>query len=46
MTDINNPTLWKKENEIWKIVDQSNKGKDFWQVDYNSETDSYDLIFN
>ena len=37
--------LWKYNNS-WSIVDQSVHGKDFWQTDYNPESQKFDITFN
>lgn len=46
LTNVDNPTLWKAEDNCWEIVDQSLHVKDFWQSNYNSSTGSFDLIYN
>ena len=46
LSSISSPKLWKADGNCWEIVDQSNHGKDFWQVAYNAETGLYDIIYN
>ncbi len=47
LTNISNPSLWKSENgSDWELVDQSNWGKDFWQVYNDPETGLFDLVYN
>ena len=46
LNNITSPKLWKAEGSCWEIVDQSNHGKDFWQVAYNTNTGLYDIIYN
>jgi hypothetical protein len=46
LTEVNNPKLWRKIGNCWEPVDQSTWGNDFWQADYNPETEKFDLIYN
>ena len=46
LSEVNDPKLWKADENCWELVDQSNWGKDFWQVDYQSETATFDLVYN
>ncbi len=46
LTDVKDPVLWKRTDGSWEIVDQSQHGKDFWQANYQSDTKTYDLIYN
>jgi hypothetical protein len=46
LTEVDNPKLWKQENDCWEPVDQSTWGNDFWQADYNTVTGDFDLIYN
>lgn len=46
VTDVTNPELWKLDQDCWELVDQSVHGKDFWQVNYNKNSATYDLIYN
>ena len=46
LTDIASPTLWKAHNNCWEMVNQSVHGQDFWQTNFNPETNSFDLIYN
>ena len=46
LSSITNPKLWRVNNNVWELVDQSNKGNDFWQTDFDVETGLFDLIYN
>jgi hypothetical protein len=46
LTEVNNPKLWQSDGNCWQPVDQSTWGNDFWQADYNTETGTFDLIYN
>lgn len=46
LSEVDDPQLWLAEDSCWQLVDQSVHGKDFWQVEYNENTASFDLIFN
>ncbi|WP_139958822.1 T9SS type A sorting domain-containing protein [Flavicella sediminum] len=46
LSSVSNPILWKSYNNCWELVDQSLHGKDFWQVNYNPETELFDLVYN
>jgi Secretion system C-terminal sorting domain len=46
LTTVNDPKLWRKKNSTWEVVNQANYGKDFWQTEYDRNTDSFDLIYN
>ena len=46
LDNVNNPILWRAVDSCWELVDQSVHGKDFWQADYNSANQNFDLIFN
>ncbi|MEM9990330.1 MAG: hypothetical protein AAF738_01135 [Bacteroidota bacterium] len=46
LTEVTDPVLWREVNHCWEIVDQSNKGKDFWQADYQAATGTFDLTYN
>lgn len=46
LTDIQDPQLWKAEDSCWVRVDQSNWGKDYWQVDFDPASGTYTLIYN
>ncbi|MDO6803065.1 T9SS type A sorting domain-containing protein [Wenyingzhuangia sp. 1_MG-2023] len=46
LSAVTNPVLWKSYDNCWELVDQSLHGKDFWQVNYNTETELFDLVYN
>jgi len=46
LTKITDPKLWKAYDDCWEIVDQSYHGKDFWQTDYDPETETFELTYN
>jgi Secretion system C-terminal sorting domain len=46
LTSITTPKLWWLNKNVWVLIDQSNKGNDFWQADFDQETGLFDLIFN
>jgi hypothetical protein len=46
LTSVTCPKLWRANNNAWELVDQSNKGNDFWQAEFNVETGLFDLIYN
>jgi len=46
LRSVENPKLWEYVGRDWKLVDQSVRGKDFWQVDVNSDNGTFDLIYN
>ncbi|MGY8954063.1 MAG: hypothetical protein ACKVJP_11925, partial [Flavobacteriales bacterium] len=46
LTNSSNPELWKASDSCWELVDQSVHGKDFWQTNFNSQTRTFDLIYN
>ncbi|MDO6803066.1 hypothetical protein Q4595_11460 [Wenyingzhuangia sp. 1_MG-2023] len=48
LSSVTDPVLWKSSGNSsrWEIVDQSVHGKDFWQVNYNTETNLFDLVYN
>jgi hypothetical protein len=46
LTSVTNPTLWKASTNCWEQVDQSVHGKDFWQTNFNPETNTFDLVYN
>jgi len=46
LSNISSPKLWSAKGDCWEIVDQSNHGKDFWQIAYDTETGLYDIIYN
>jgi hypothetical protein len=43
---IFNPKLWRRVNNCWELIDQSNWGKDFWQTDFNPEQEKFEVIYN
>ncbi|MDR1666759.1 MAG: T9SS type A sorting domain-containing protein [Bacteroidales bacterium] len=40
------PALYVKKNGKWEAVDQSNHGNDFWQVDYDPNTEAWECTYN
>lgn len=46
LSSVINPVLWRSYGDDWEIVDQSVHGKDFWQTNYNPETESFNLVYN
>lgn len=48
LSHVDNPKLWKSVGTCydWVEIDQSTHGKDFWQADYQNETNTFDLIYN
>ncbi len=45
VTDITAPVLWKAQDGCWEEVDQSVHGNDFWQVEYVSSSEDFNLIY-
>ena len=43
---IYDPTLWRRINNCWELVDQSNWGKDFWQTDYDPVLEKFEVTYN
>jgi hypothetical protein len=41
-----NPVLLQKVNGYWQKINQAVYGNDFWQTDYNTSTQSWDITFN
>ena len=46
LTNITDPKLWKARKNCWELVNQANYGKDFWQTEYDAQTNSFELIYN
>jgi len=46
LTNITDPKLWKARKNCWELVNQANYGKDFWQTQYDTQTNSFELIYN
>jgi hypothetical protein len=46
VTGYRDPVLEENVNDVWRVVDQSNHGKDFWQTDYVPLTDSWEITYN
>ena len=46
LSNVINPILWKANGTCWEQVDQSVHGKDFWQVDCQATSNTFDLIYN
>ncbi|WP_396184852.1 hypothetical protein [Flavobacterium sp.] len=49
ITNLNsylNPVLLQKVNGYWQKINQAVYGNDFWQTDYNTSTQSWDITFN
>ena len=48
LTNVDNPKLWKSGGTCgdWVAIDQSTHGKDFWQADYQAETELFDITYN
>jgi Secretion system C-terminal sorting domain len=46
LTSITSPKLWWLNNNVWDQINQSNKGNDFWQADFDPETGLFDVIYN
>ncbi|MFK7979338.1 MAG: 3-coathanger stack domain-containing protein [Saprospiraceae bacterium] len=48
LTNVDNPRLWKSGGICgdWVEIDQSTHGKDFWQADYQAETELFEVTYN
>ncbi len=46
LSNIEDPKLWRVDDGVSTLVDQSNHGKDFWQTEYDTETGLYEIIYN
>ena len=46
LDSIYDPSLWKRTNNCWELIDQSNWGKDFWQTDYDPVLEKFEITYN
>lgn len=49
ITGVNNyrdPRLYRKVDGSWQRIDQSFHGNDFWQTEYNSSSETWDITYN
>ena len=46
LTGYRDPVLETKLDGVWKRLDQSVHGKDYWQTDFNSTTDTWEITYS
>ncbi|MCX6218562.1 putative Ig domain-containing protein [Spirosoma sp.] len=46
VSDYQKNTLYIRQNNQWKAINQAVYGKDFWQTDFDPATQTWDLTFN
>jgi hypothetical protein len=46
LTAYTEPLLYEKVGSSWVLIDQSNHGNDFWQMDYEPSSQTWEVTYN